>query len=159
MFSNFSIKSAYGIFQQDLTTLQDEREALSLFEPIVIIPSYLTKAKAEHFIAGISYNISNSLKMDLEGYYKNLISVPTLNENKTLFDEPDLLNSKGESYGTELLFNYSQRPFLITVSYTLGWAFKEVNGFKYRPKYDSRHNLNLTLSYRLPFNIELLMEV
>ncbi len=155
LLSNLSIKTAYGIFQQELTTLQDEREALSLFEPIVIIPSYLSKAKAEHFIAGVSYGITNNIKIDIEGYYKNLISVPTLNENKTLFDEPDLLNSKGESYGTELLFNYSKNPFLFTVSYTLSWAFKEVDGFRYRPKYDSRHNLNLTLSYKLPFNIEL----
>jgi hypothetical protein len=150
-----SVKGAYGIYQQDITTIVDEREVLSLFEPIVIIPSYLTKAKAEHYAAGFSLSASNDLIVDIEGYYKNIISSPTLNENKTVFAEPDMINSIGEAYGAEFMFTYTPKPFSVMIGYTLSWAFKEVNGKTYRPKYDSRHNLNISVSWSLPYNFRL----
>ncbi|MDQ7818063.1 MAG: TonB-dependent receptor [Melioribacteraceae bacterium] len=148
---NISIKGAYGIYQQELTTIYDEREVLSLFDPVVIIPEYLSKAKAAHYVFGFSSRLSNSMILDIEGYYRKIFNSPTLNENKTLFSEPDLINSTGESYGGELSINYSGAPLDFTIAYTLSWAFKEVNGLKYKPRYDSRHNINLTASYALPY--------
>jgi len=145
-----SLKGAFGIYQQELTTIYDEREVLSLFDPVVIIPDYLHKAKAAHYVFGVSSRISNSINVDVEGYYRKIYNAATLNENKTLFSEPDLIKAAGESYGTELSFGYNNYPIEITLAYTLSWAYKEANGLKYRPRYDSRHNVNFAISYTLP---------
>lgn len=145
-----TLKSSAGVFQQELTTIQDEREVLSLFDPVVIIPAYLTKSKAYHYIFGISSKVSEPLSVDIEGYYKKIASAPTLNENKSTFDDPDLLPSTGESYGGELQAKYNTDPVDFSASYTLSWAFKEVNGIRYVPRYDSRHNLNLSVTFNLP---------
>ncbi|MEW6193650.1 MAG: TonB-dependent receptor [Bacteroidota bacterium] len=145
-----SLKGSAGIYQQELTTIIDEREVLSLFDPVVIIPGYLEKSKAAHYIIGISTKPANYLSLDAEGFYKKIFSAPTLNENKSLYSEPDLLKSTGESYGGELIVNLNFMPVEFAASYTRAWAFKEVNGVKYSPRYDSRHNLNLSFTYHLP---------
>ena len=146
-----TVKAAYGIFQQELTTIEDEREVLSLFDPVVIVPSYLTKTRAEHYIFGIASKLSNHVSVNVESYYKKINSAPTLNENKVSFDQPDFLLSTGESYGGELQTKYGSDFIDISLAYTLSWAFKEVNGVKYSPRYDSRHNLNILTTIKLPY--------
>lgn len=145
-----SFKAAFGIYQQELTTITDEREVLSLFDPVVIIPEYLKKSKSAHYVVGVSTKPFGNVTVDIEGYYKKIFSAPTLNENKTSFSEPDLLESKGESYGAEMQLKLDWNPFDVAVAYSLSRAFKEVNGFKYSPRYDSRHNLNFALTWNLP---------
>lgn len=145
-----SLKGAFGIYQQDLTTISDEREVLSLFDPVVIIPDYLPKPKAIHYLLGTSASLSENISIQVEGYYKNIITAPTLNELKTVFSEPDILEYKGESYGAEFQFKYTSLYFDLNTSYSLSWAFKEVNGYRYSPRYDSRHNLNTSLIIKLP---------
>ncbi|MCX6170126.1 MAG: TonB-dependent receptor [Ignavibacteriales bacterium] len=144
-----SLKGAFGIYQQDLTTIVDEREVLSLFDPVIVIPGYLRKSKAVHYIFGISSNLSSYFSVDLETYYKKIISSPTLNEKKVTFSDPDFLASSGESYGQEVQMKSHLSPFDLSISYTLSWAFKEVEGIRYVPRYDSRHNLNISLTLNL----------
>lgn len=147
-----TLKSSYGIFQQELTTIYDEREVLSLFDPVAIIPGYLEKAKSAHYIFGISTSPTQNINIDVEGYYRKIYSAPTLNENRTIASDPDLIQSIGESYGTEFLFYAKHNLVELNIGYTLSWAFKEANGIKYKPRYDSRHNVNVSLSYLLPFD-------
>jgi hypothetical protein len=150
VFPQLSLKGAFGIYQQDLTTISDEREVLSLFDPVVIIPDYIQKPKAVHYLVGITSNLAKNMSIQVEGYYKNIVAAPTLNELKVVFSEPDLLDSKGESYGTEFQFRYNSTFLDFTTSYSLSWAFKEVSGYRYSPRYDSRHNFNSTMIIKLP---------
>lgn len=151
----FTFKGAFGIYQQDITTISDEREVLSLFDPVIIIPQELPKSKAYHNVIGVSYKFSTSFSIETEGYYKNIVSAPTYNEDKTLFSDADLLVSKGEAYGAELIARYNSNLFDFTSSYAVNWAFKEVNSFKYSPRFDSRHNVNFQLTMHLPAEIKL----
>jgi hypothetical protein len=145
-----TLKTAYGIYQQEITTIVDEREVLSLFDPVIIIPEYLPKAKSSHYVFGLSSKVSDNVSIDAEGYYKKNDSAPSLNEYKASFSDPDLLLSSGESYGGELLIKYNSELIDLSCAYTLAWAFKEVNGIRYSPRYDSRHNLNLSATLNLP---------
>lgn len=147
-----TIKAAFGVFQQELTTIEDEREVLSLFDPVIIVPAYLTKTRASHYIFGIASRLSDHVSINAESYYKNINSTPTLNENKTSFNEPDLLLSTGESYGGELQTKFNSDLIDISLAYTLSWAFKEVDGVRYSPRYDSRHNLNILSTIKLPYD-------
>ncbi len=143
----FAFKTSWGIYLQDLVTASDENEVVTIFEPWLITPSYLDPSNAIHYIAGFEITPSQSLSMNIEGYYKLMKNLAIVNDKKYFQDDPDLIAGKGESYGLEFQTKYQQMPINFTASYSLMWAFKEVNGVRYAPRYDSRHNINLSFEY------------
>ena len=148
-FAFFSLKGAWGKYQQELTTITDENEVISLFEPYVIVPSYLQTPKATHYSLGTDIYFTDYWKFSSEVYYKELSNITALNENKKYPSDPDLVSASGESYGMELSSVYTNGPFRFISSYTLSYAYKEVNKWLYYPKYDSRHFVNFTLETNL----------
>jgi hypothetical protein len=145
--SFLALKAAWGIYLQEVTTITDENEVISLFEPWVITPAYLDPAQAIHYTGGIKLNINPFTTLDLEGYYKIIQNFPSLNYDKRFDDDPDLVAGTGESYGFEALFNYRLYPISFTTGYTLSYAYKDVNNWVYYPKFDSRHSVNIALEY------------
>lgn len=140
-------KAAWGIYMQDLVTISDENEVFTMFEPWIITPGYLNPSNAVHYITGLEITPSQSLFFDLEGYYKLIHNLIIVNDNKYFQTDPDFITGKGESYGLEFQMNYRRLPVNLSLSYSLAWSFKEVNGVKFAPRYDSRHNLNVILEY------------
>ena len=145
--SRYTLKGAWGIYHQELTTLSDENDLISLFEPWMIIPKYLQAASATHYVIGLVGQVTDEFNFEIEGYYKDLNSLPTLNEQKFFDTDPDLVNSTAEAYGWEFMVKYVNDPISINCSYTLSWAYKDVNGWLYYPKYDSRHSGSVTIEY------------
>jgi len=140
-----AIKGAWGIYQQDLTTISDENEVISLYEPWIITPRYLNPSKSTHYTAGIETEFIKDVILNFDGYYKTANDVAIVNDDKIFADDDDLVSGKTEAYGLEILFKTMQKSFNLNMSYTLSWAFVEVNGERYAPRYDSRHNFNVTL--------------
>ena len=140
---SLSLKGAWGIYRQEMTTLTDDNEIISLFEPWIIVPSYLKIPSAIQYGLELKDEVSSNLSIDLQGYYKILHDIPTLNEAKILPEQPDLIPSSGKSYGLETLLKYDQGRIGFTASYSIAWAFKTVDALTYRPRYDTRHNLSL----------------
>lgn len=145
--SSINLKAAWGIYIQEVATISDEDEIIAIFEPWTIIPDYLKPSSAIHYVAGADINISSKVTITVEGYYKLLKNLPIVNNRKFYSIDPDLLSGAGNSYGSEFHFNYGVDPFNISASYTLSWAYKEVNGWVYYPKYDTRHMVNLLFEY------------
>jgi hypothetical protein len=146
---SIAFKAAWGIYLQELITVTDESEIISIFDPWIIVPDYLNPERSIHYIAGFNFDLTRGVQFSVEGYYKILQDIAIVNDQKFTKSDPDLLAGKGESYGFEFLFNYSIDPFNITTSYTLSWAYKEVNGWLYYPKYDARHAANIILEFNL----------
>jgi hypothetical protein len=146
---SIAFKAAWGIYLQEMITVSDESEIISVFEPWVITPDYIKPSKAIHYNAGIDIDIMHGVQFSVEGYYKLLQNIPIVNDSKFTKADPDLLSGKGESYGWEFLTNYSIDPFNFSVSYTLSWAYKEVSNWTYYPKYDTRHAGNIILEFNL----------
>ncbi len=142
-----SLKAAWGIYDQQITTLSDENDVISLFEPWIITPSYLNPAKEILYTGGAHINFTEFLSLDAQTYYKVLQNIPTLNDNKILSTDPDLLSASGKSYGWEFQLRYAKDPLNITASYTLSWAYKDLNGWIYYPRYDIRNAFNIILNY------------
>ncbi len=149
LFSNLSLKGAWGIYLQEVTTLSDEDELISVFDPWIIIPDYLDPSTSTQFNYGLVYDIYPGFSFGAEGYYKLTKNLPVVNDQKILAGDPDLLNGKGESYGWEFLIDYGINPVSLSASYTLSWAYKEVNDWVYYPKYDTRHRVSIILEYNL----------
>lgn len=143
IFPWITLKGAWGIYSQELTTLSDENEVISLFEPWIISPSYLPVSRAIHYTTGAKLDLTDFIALDIQGYYKVLQNIATLNEAKILTTDPDLLTASGESYGWEFMANLNKEPFGFTASYSLGWSYKHLNNWTYYPKYDTRHTISL----------------
>jgi len=152
---NFArIKGSWGLHFQEMTTLSDENEVISVFEPWVVVPEYLNPAYAIHYIAGIDLFLTPGLSIGAEAYYKPMLYWPSVNEKKYFEQDPDLINGQGNSRGFELSVNYLERTFSLSANYSLSWTIKSIDNLRYYPRYDSRHNLNLMTSVKLPFDIK-----
>ncbi len=142
-----TLKASWGIYDQQMTTLSDENQVISLFEPWIITPSYLKPATNTIYSGGASIYFTDFLSLDAEAYYKNLQNLPVLNNNKILDSDPDLVAASGESYGYEFQLKYNRAPLNVTASYTLSWAYNNLNGWIYYPRYDVRNSFNIMLDY------------
>ncbi|MCF8241866.1 MAG: TonB-dependent receptor [Melioribacteraceae bacterium] len=144
-----AVKAAWGVYQQEITTISNENEVISLFEPYIISPEYLTPARSTHYIFGVDTNPLENLSFDTEVYYKKYDHLPSLNENKKFEDDPDLIAGEGESYGMEFMMKYGVWILNLTGSYSLSWSYIEADNWLYYPRYDSRHTLNFTLEVNI----------
>lgn len=144
-----SFKAGWGIYLQEVATISDEDEVISIFEPWIIIPEYLKPTKSTQYSAGFEFDIFSSLRLTTETYYKISRNLPIINKVKYYDFENDLISGTGESYGYEFSLKYMESPFSITGTYSLSWAYKKIEDFVYYPKYDSRHILNINLEYNL----------
>ena len=144
-----ALKAAAGIYQQELTTLSDDNELLTVFEPWLITPSYIEPSRAVHYIAGFDFNLTTDLFVSIENYYKNINSLPLLNEEKLFPSDPDFVSGKGESYGTEIFLKYQTDFINFNISYTRSWAYKINGERRYYPKYDQRNAGNILLDLNL----------
>jgi len=149
MFDWMSLKAAWGLYQQDLVTITDENEVISLFDPWTITPSYLEPAHAQHFVGGIEIRPSDNIKIEMEGYYKKLYNLPSVNEERYFPIERMLVSGEGESYGFEASVDYKEYPFSLNSSYSLGWAKKTIKGEEFYPRYDTRHKVSFVAQYEL----------
>lgn len=148
MLPNLMIKGAFGIYTQELITLSNENEVISLFEPWVIIPDYLKPSEAIHYVFGFEYMFDN-MNITFESYYKKMINITEPNEEKIKASDPDFIEGSGESYGSELLLSFQNSSMQASASYSVSWSYKEIKGWIFYPKYDSRHIVNLNFIFDL----------
>ncbi len=149
IFPGLAIKGAWGIYTQDLITLTNEDEVISLFEPWVIVPDYLKPSESIHYVLGLEFVSFGNMNFTIETYYKLLRNTAEQNDNKTSASDPDFISGKGEAYGSEFLLRYQSPSIYASASYSLSWAYKEINDWISYPKYDTRHSVNLNLTANL----------
>ncbi len=142
-------KLSVGSYRQEIATITDENEVISLFDPWTIYPDYLEATRSYNFSVGLEYFLSSAINLSLEGYYKTVNNLAAINERKIFPDDPPLINGDGKAYGLESKVAFNEKKLSFSAAYTLSWAYKIINGEKFFPKYDSRHNLDLTISYLL----------
>lgn len=147
-----AFKASWGLYQQNITTLTDDNDVVSLFEPWFITPDYLSSARSIQYNAGFDINLSPNVKLALESYYKDLADIPMINRDKKSVDDPDLIGSEGEAYGFESLLEIRIDPVFFTTSYSYSKAFQTVNGEKFPPRFDSPHTFKTMLEINLGKN-------
>lgn len=127
----------------------------------------VTYIQNNHIVAGFEYNVTNSSKLTLEGYYKKYNNYPFLTNDSisianlggdfgVIGNAPVTSTATGRTYGMELLYQQKlYKGFYGILAYTLGWAeFIDKNG-AYRPSsWDARHIVSLTAGKRFKGNLE-----
>jgi len=140
-----TLKGSAGLYIQELTTVTDEDEIISIFDPWIIIPDYLKPMSGISYSVGLQYDFSPGSNLQIEGYKRFTENTPILNDKKYHQNDPDLISGTQESYGWEFSFNLVEDYYNFSTSYSLGWAYKENNGYRYFPKFDTRHSGNAIL--------------
>lgn len=142
-FGNWRGKISYGRFSQNVITVSNEDDIISIFDAWIRVPEYLEPERADHYVIGLEGNITEQLSTNVQTYYKAFNSLVTYNRDKVDAFDPDYVNGKGKAYGIEFSVRYGIPLFDFYGFYALGWTHVDNRGFVYAPRYDRRHHLNL----------------
>ncbi|MCB0747884.1 MAG: TonB-dependent receptor [Ignavibacteriae bacterium] len=145
----FSFKSAFGVYLQEITTLSDEDEVITYFEPWFITPNYLSPARSTHYISGFQWKNGQNISIDVEGYYKSVTNLPGLNEKKIYITDNELVSGSSKSYGVDFLFGFDHSIFNFTTSFSHGYVTTYLNDLEYSPRYDIRNSLKTILDFNV----------
>ncbi len=108
--------------------------------------------------AGLAYGYKNKLFFSLEGYYKWLGNQVDFRDGAQLFVNDNLENEfvfgTGKAYGVEFYVEKQAGNWRGWVGYTLSWAWRQfddiMDGKRFHPRYDQRHNISVVLTYEIP---------
>ena len=170
---NFRLKAAGGRYSQNLISGTSDRDVVNLFYSFLTGPDNLQKQfrnkdgslsdvtsklqKATHALAGFEYDLSNTLTMNVEGFYKWFNQLTNINRNK-IFDDGasdvvgdyssnDFIVEKGDAYGADLSLKYKNKEFSAYGIYTLTYVKRWDGTQEYWATFDRRHNVNFLASY------------
>ena len=173
----FRLKAAAGMYSQNFVAATSDRDVVNLFYGFLSginnlpetyngkeINSYLQKAN--HFILGGEFDLTDNVTVNLEGYWKDFVQLTNNNRNKIYADVPtnasvpdllkkDFTKETGDAYGFDVSLKYEDQHWYLWAVYALGFVNREYEKaiesgtelVKYPPHFDRRHNINLILTY------------
>lgn len=141
--NDWKFKISYGRFTQNIITVNNEDDVISIFDAWIPIPDELESEQADHYVLGLDGNVVPALSFNIQTYYKRYGSLVTYNRDKVDALDPDYVNGTGNAYGGEALLRYGIPLLDLYAAYTIGWTTVKTGGFEYAPRYDRRHTLNL----------------
>lgn len=174
---NLRIKGAAGRYSQDFVAATNDRDVVNLFygflSGVTGIPHEFnghkvnsSLQKANHFVLGTEYDLSDNLTMNLEGYWKQFTQLTNINRSKMYQDDEnhalvndlikkDFMVEQGDAYGFDLSLKYEDKHWYFWAVYALGFVTRDyekyqngqINLLTYQPHFDRRHNINLILTY------------
>ena len=171
------LKAAVGMYSQNYVAATSDRDVVNLFYGFLSgidnlpqtyngkpITSFLQKAN--HFILGSEFDLSNNITLNVEGYWKDFVQLTNINRNKIYTDTPmntsipDLLKKDftvetGDAYGCDLSLKFENKQWYLWAVYALGFVNREYEKAtdegtvltQYPTHFDRRHNINLILTY------------
>lgn len=173
--NKFRIKAAGGMYSQNLISANSDRDIVNLFYGFLSGPDNLQKEftekdgtvrevthalqKANHAILGFEYDLSNSLNLNIEGYYKKFTQLTNTNRNQifeesdeSASDKPEVLRKEfivetGDAYGVDVSLKYSSTHLNVWTVYSLGKVTRWDGIQEYAPVFDRRHNVNIVVAY------------
>ena len=134
-------KASYGVFTQNLITISNEDDLISLFDAWLWLPDNLRPEEARHYVLGIDGNILPPLATSVQIYSKDYRSITLYNPAKVFPDDPDYITGTGLAYGVEALLRYSSPLLDLYGSYALAHVTVSENALTYAPRYDRRHTI------------------
>ena len=173
----FRLKAAAGKYSQNFVAATSDRDVVNLFYGFLSginnlpstfdgkeITTYLQKAN--HYILGAEFDLSNNTTLNVEGYWKDFVQLTNINRNKIYADTPmnseipDLLKKDftvetGDAYGCDISLKFENKHWYLWAVYALGFVTREYEKAtedgavltQYPTHFDRRHNINVILTY------------
>lgn len=153
-------KAAAGRYTQNILSTSNERDVVSLFNGFLTGPEGIVTGLdgnridnklqiARHAIAGFEYDITNSLLLNVEGYYKSFDQLIVVNRNKLTKDEADYVVEEGDAYGIDFSLKYEKPRVYVWLTYSHGYVNRNDGEQVYPTVFDRRHNVNSLITYDL----------
>ncbi|MBW7868490.1 MAG: TonB-dependent receptor [Brumimicrobium sp.] len=167
-------KLSGGYYSQNYTSASSDQDVVTLFYGFLAAPNNvqtkfttptgkekLTKNGIQtswHGIFGVEYDLTKSLSLNVEGYYKYFPKLSNINTTKLYDDTPefndkpdvfkkDFILESGYSYGVDVLLQFKKDRIFLWGGYSYGNSDRW-NGFDhYVPVFDRKHNVNLVATY------------
>jgi hypothetical protein len=167
-------KMAGGRYSQNLVAANNDRDVVNLFYGFLASPENLPRTiptrdggsrelkdplqRANHYVAGIEYDLTRELSLNFEVYLKDFRQVTNLNRNKyfndteEFADKPDVLKKDyivetGQAYGADIQLKYEKDKLYLWGVYSYTYVDRYDGVQEYNPIWDRRHNVNLVASY------------
>lgn len=159
LFKYLAIKPAYSKMQQNIHLLTSSGIGLA---KDIWVPATLN-AKPEnanqYSIALVSSLNSKQYELSCEAYFKKMNNLITYKEGVAYFSgimdwqEKIEINGTGNSFGIETLFQKTQGKLFGWISYTWSKTVRQFNnvnnGLEYPFKYDRRHDISISATYKI----------
>lgn len=172
---NLRLKGAFGTFSQNIISANSDRDVVNLFYGFLVGPENLQDEivlqdgttrevenplqRAWHSIAGIEYDLSNRISINLEAYYKNFTQLTNINRNKIFsrfnsdpnipdIQRNDFIVETGDARGVDLTISYESRKLFIWTVFSAADVDRWDGVREYDPIFDRNYNVNLVASYR-----------
>ena len=164
---NLSLKAGYAYMTQYVHLLSNSSISLptDLWVPVTetILPEH-----AHQVAVGAYYELEGLCDLSLEGYYKHLDNILEYREGSSFMTgttswQEKVAMGRGWSYGIELMAQRSIGDFTGWVAYTWSKTMRQFDreghiinqGRAFPAKYDRRHDVNITASYRFSDRFDL----
>lgn len=149
------LSTAGGIYHQMATGVTDERDAGSTFQVWMPTPFSNRPQHARHALLGWEQLVGSTLRLSVEGWYKQLRDLPVPRWTPLVRFNTNLVRADGTAYGTDLSLEYNWGPLRLNVNYGYGkttyrasedqlgaWVNEPI--VEYSPPHDLRHKLGVT---------------
>lgn len=156
-----SVKASYALMTQYIHLLSNTTIGLptDLWVPST---DSITPMQSQQVAVGWVYDITGSIDVQIEGFYKWMDNLITYKPGASYFTSNDtwenmVTTGKGWSYGAEVLVRKKLGKITGWIGYTLAWSdrlFKEVSSKKYPYRYDRRHDVSVVMMWKKNENFD-----
>lgn len=167
--SKFRMKTAAGLYSQNLMSAVSDRDVVNLFYGFLSGPDDLPLTykgspvktrlqKSRHLLLGFEYDFTSASKIEVEGYWKYFNQLTNINRDK-IYDNNaqnqgkpelqriDFIIEHGNAQGLDFKYTYTKKGWFFWTTYSLTYVNRMDEFRTYFPHFDRRHNLNTLLSY------------
>jgi hypothetical protein len=150
----WNVRLAGGTFSQNLITVSNEDDLVSLFDAWLYLPKELRPEQAYHGVFALEGNLSPSIAASLQVYGKSYPSLTLYNSAKVFPDDPDYVKGDGLAYGAEFLVRYASPLADLNASYAWSRVDVTAGGVTYAPRYDRRNTVKVLGTVHLLSNLD-----
>jgi CarboxypepD_reg-like domain/TonB-dependent Receptor Plug Domain len=159
--NNLRFKAAGGFYSQNLLSTVNERDIVNLFVGFLSGPEERINRlntteqsedrlqKSIHGVAGFEVDVTKSIDINIEGYYKKFTQLIALNRNKQLATDANFTTEEGDAYGLDFTLKAEAKRAYLWLAYSLGFVNRFDGVQQYPPVFDRRHNLNVVTTYQM----------
>lgn len=167
---NVSFKLAFSQMQQNIHLLANSTAGLPT-EIWIPATDMILPQKSTQYAGGFAFKFLKKYDISIEAYYKDMFNLVEYKEGQSLFFSLDnteasgtedweskVEQGRGWAYGGEVFIQKNFGKFNAWLGYTLSWTNRQFTTISqaevFPSKYDRRHDISFTASYKLSDKID-----